>query len=503
MRGLLLPFLLAPALAHADAPLFTEVTGDLPVEHIYSGPWEHFVGGGVAVFDCNGDSLPELFAAGGENPARLFINASRPGDTLRFTLGDAPQVTGVTGAYPLDINSDGILDLVVLRAGANQVWRGGADCTFTDATSLWGIDAGSAWTTAFSAIWEEGADWPTLAFGNYVDREDKNGPFGTCDVNHVLRPEGQGRYGLPITLSPSYCTLSMLFSDDDGDGRPSLRVSNDRHYHADKGHEQMWELPNLTERAFSEAWEKTVIFGMGIASRDLTGDGLPEVMLTSMGDQLMQVNSAAGYDWAPYEIGTFAQRPYVGDAGGVSTGWHAQFGDVDNDARPDLFIAKGNVDEMPEGAMEDPNNLLMQGEDGTFTEAGDTAGVGSPHRGRGAALADLNADGWLDLVVVNRRAPMQLYMNRGLPGRSWIGIDLHKMGTNRAAVGAKVEVRTASGAQMQEVTVGGGHAGGQALPLHFGLGQTVGAEVRVTLQGKTPGPWRYLRAGRVHRIAAQ
>ena len=64
----------------------------------------------------------------------------------------------------------------------------------------------------------------------------------------------------------------------------------------------------------------------------------------------------------------------VGDDGRPSTGWHAEFGDVDNDGRLDLFIAKGNVDQMPSNALHDPNNLLMQTTDGTFIETAAAAG---------------------------------------------------------------------------------------------------------------------------------
>ena len=71
-----------------------------------------------------------------------------------------------------------------------------------------------------------------------------------------------------------------------------------------------------------------------------------------MGDQLLQfATETAGYRDAPFELGTTAHRPHVGDDGRPSTGWHAQFGDVDNDGLADLFIAKGNVDQMPGMAM--------------------------------------------------------------------------------------------------------------------------------------------------------
>ena len=61
--------LMAPA-AFAEVSF---IQRSLP-DHVYSGGWEHFVGGGVAAFDCNGDQFPELYAAGGENPAQLMLN---------------------------------------------------------------------------------------------------------------------------------------------------------------------------------------------------------------------------------------------------------------------------------------------------------------------------------------------------------------------------------------------------------------------------------------------
>ena len=93
-----LPVIFVAGAAAADPgpinPLFTDQSGGLPIQHSYTGDWEHFVGGGVAVFDCNGDALPELFAAGGENPARLFLNASTPGGDLQYALGEVPERLG-------------------------------------------------------------------------------------------------------------------------------------------------------------------------------------------------------------------------------------------------------------------------------------------------------------------------------------------------------------------------------------------------------------------------
>lgn len=118
--ALLSVILAAPALADdtrqasvAPVPSFVEEASAAGIEHSYDGAWEFFVGGGTAIFDCDGDRKPDLFFAGGKNPAQLFRNESRVAGPLKFTAVETglneKQATGVLGAYPLDINNDDIL----------------------------------------------------------------------------------------------------------------------------------------------------------------------------------------------------------------------------------------------------------------------------------------------------------------------------------------------------------------------------------------------------------
>lgn len=490
------------ALADPPAPVFDPVP--MP-EHVYAGGWEHFVGGGLAAFDCNGDTLPELFAAGGENPAALFINRSTPDGGIAFDRAtpDSLALTGTTGAYPLDIDSDGILDLVVLRVGENRLLRGLGNCAFGPFDGL-GLDPGQGWTTAFSATWEQGQDLPTLAFGNYVDRDDPDGPFEACDNNVLFRPEGR-TYGPALTLTPGYCALSMLFSDWGRKGRADLRISNDRHYYVRAGEEQLWAMEH-TPRLYTrdDGWRLFRIWGMGIAQRDLSGDGVPEVFLTSMADQKLQSldpqASGPSYNDATYDRGTTAHRPFVGDDGRPSTGWQVEFGDVQNDGRDDIFIAKGNVDQMPDAAMKDPNNLLLQQPDGTFAEAASEAGVAEVARSRGAALVDLDLDGRLDLAVVNRRAPMTVYRNMTPDAGAWLSVELRQAGPNGFAVGSWIEVDDGRQLRAREITVGGGHAGGKAVAEHFGLGMAKDARLRVIWPDGVASAWVPVSANQAVRV---
>ena len=191
-----------------------------------------------------------------------------------------------------------------------------------------------------------------------------------------------------------------------------------------------------------------------------------------------------------------ATRPFIGDTTLPSTAWHADFQDVNNDARIDLFIAKGNVEDIPDNAMKDPSNLLIGQPDGTFKEAAEAAGILNFGLARGAALADLNLDGMLDLVEVNRREPVRIWRNVGSgtaaqPARmgGWLAIDLEQSGPNRDAIGSWIEVKAGDHTQTREVTVGGGHAGGQLGWVHVGLGAADAAQVRVQWPDGETGPW--------------
>ncbi|HMO07821.1 MAG TPA: CRTAC1 family protein [Paracoccaceae bacterium] len=500
-----LALMLSAATAPAAAQTFAPQQAGLD-DGTYAGGWQFMVGGGAAAFDCSGDGFPDLYIAGGAEPARMYVNESPSGGPLAFRrLPDAAtDLNDVTGAYPLDVDGDGITDLAVLRVGENVLLRGLGDCRFERANEVWGFTGGDGWTTAFAAIWEAGQDWPTLATGDYVDRREEAFPWGSCTPNHLFRADGRG-FAPPLDLLPSHCPLSIMFTDWNRDGTADLRMSNDREYYKG-GQEQMWAIPpGQPPRLYTQedGWRYLRLWGMGIASRDTTGDGLPEYFLTSMADNKFQTlaDPAAGRpDFADiaFRSGVTAHRPHAGDEFRPSTAWHAQFEDVDNDGHADLWVAKGNVAQMPDFAILDPNNLLMQQADGTFAEASVAAGVASMRTARGGVLADFDLDGRVDILAVNRWEAPEIWHNTTEGAGNWVQFRPELPGANRDAIGAWIEVRTEAGVQPREVFVGAGHVSGHLGWWHFGLGPAERAEVRVIWPHGQAGDWQEVTAGKFY-----
>ena len=349
------------------------------------------------------------------------------------------ELDKVSGAYPLDVDSDGITDLVLLRVGENVAMRGLGGCKFERANEAWGFDGGDAWWTSLAATWEKGADWPTIAVGSYIDRKEEISPWGSCTDNWLLRPAaGEQKFGAPVPLKPSFCPLSMLFTDWNRSGTPSLRVSNDREYY-EGGQEQMWKIEPGKEPALytaAEGWQLSAHLGHGHRQlrpelRRLSGifpdlDGRQQAADAGGRPDRRSARRSRHYADVAWPKGVTAHRPYMGEDLKPSTAWHTQFEDVNNDGLVDLFIAKGNVWDMPDFAMKDPNNLLLQQADGKFKEAGDKAGVASVEQARGAALADFNLDGLVDLVVVNRNSPAQIWRNTSRNAGHWIEVKLEQ-----------------------------------------------------------------------------
>ena len=170
---------------------------------------------------------------------------------------------------------------------------------------------------------------------------------------------------------------------------------------------------------------------------------LPEVFLTSQADNKLQTlggrcRTTRRTTTSPSSA---ASPPSGRTTGGdvlPSTAWHPEFADVNNDGFADLFVTKGNVEAQVDHATRDPSNLLIGQPDGTFVEGGEEAGIVDYERAAAPRVVDLNLDGLLDLVVVNRRANVTLWRNVGrgdaeqpAPMGHWIDVRLQQPAPER------------------------------------------------------------------------
>jgi hypothetical protein len=519
---------LAPATVRSQLPVvphFVDETDAAGIQSRFDGEWEYTVGGGVAALDCDGSGLPSLFIAGGANRSKFYRNKSTRGGALKFVPERAGlELTSTLGAYPIDLDGDGVLDLVVLRVGETLLMRGLGDCRFERANERWHFEGGNQWTTAFTAAWLGPDLHPTLAFGTYVDRARQDFPWGNCTDNALVQPARTEvlSFEPPLPLKPGHCALGMMFSDWNRSGMPALRITNDREYYKG-GQEQLWHIePGAAPHLFGadEGWKPLQIWGMGIASADLDGSGYPAYFLTSMSDNKLQVladgPTKPSYRDVAFARGVTAHRPFAGGDVHPSTAWHAQFADVNNDGWQDLFVVKGNVGNMPDFALLDPTNLLLGRPDGRYVEAAGEAGLLNYQRGRGGLVVDLNGDGLLDAVIVNRWERAKLWRNVGAgtaaapnPIGHWLQVRLRQDGGNRDAIGAWLEVEAAGRVQRREQVVGGGHASGTVGFLHVGLANATSARVRVLWPGAKPGdaaltsPWFDAAADRFYVLDRQ
>jgi hypothetical protein len=193
------------------------------------------------------------------------------------------------------------------------------------------------------------------------------------------------------------------------------------------------------------------------------------------------------------------------DLGGWS--WGAQFGDLNNDGRVDLYLVNGYVSgedrasywydfsEIAVGHSAiiadaanwppmrgrtlsgyQPKRLWLNDGLGRFTEVAQAVGATDTFDGRAVALADFGNRGVLDILVANQRGPLRLYRTTVAPGRHWIAFQLEGTASNRSAIGARVELHWNGQRQVQDVSGGSGFSAQNQRRLHYGLGDATTVE---------------------------
>src|SRR5262245_38852705 len=467
-------------------------------------------GPGVCVSDYDNDGSQDIYFVNGRdlyNRGILTRNAlyQNNGDGI-FT--DVTDKAGVPGnAYGLgcvfgDYDNDGKVDLYLSQYGKNILYHNNGDGTFADATDKAGVGA-----MEFGAAFHSGATFfdydrdgkLDLYAGSYVTFGEKsrrscligNGVPTSCPPSVypgtpavLYHNNGDGTFtnvtrGAKV-FHPSGKNLSVGASDFDHDGWPDLFVANDgvEFYLYRNNRNGTFTDVAMTSGVALTA-DALTMAAMCISHGDYDNDGNLDLSISDFQDVPNRVfrNDGKGfYDEVSDEVGIAALTKSVLSFGGG-------FFDYDNDGWLDLFIANGHVYSEVEQATpgvryKQINQLFHNNGAGKFLEVTKAAGNAfqAPYAARGAAFADFNNDGNMDLVVANNGDPPLLLRNGGAPGNHFLSFKLIGTKSNRDATGARISIRTGKLTQTREISAGGSYFSHSDLRVHFGLGKEHSAE---------------------------
>ncbi len=465
---------------------------------------------GVALLDYDGDGYLDVYLVNGaaipslqkDSPIywnRLFHN-NHDG-----TFTDVTQKAGVQGAgYGMgvavgDYDNDGWPDLFVANVTENQLFHNNGDGTFTDVTAKAGVEGARL---DGKKMWSAGAGWfdydndgrLDLFVVNYCKWEVNKDPYctvgdgarGYCHPNYyrpthntLYRNNGNGTFTdaseqVGIASHPGK-GMSVTFADYDGDGFVDAFVANDTtpnflfHNLGGKKFEEIGELAGVAYGNNGSA-----LSGMGADFRDVDNDGRPDIWHTSVEFETFPLYKGL----KPGEFADSTVSSGLARETSQMSGWGNGAVDFDNDGWKDLLVARSNVLDnistlVPERRYREPNAVFRNLGDGKFEDVSGSAGPDFQQAAahRGVAFGDLDNDGRVDAVVSVLGGTVKLFRNVSEPIHHWILLKLEGTKSNRMAIGAQVHIVTEDGkAQWNEVTTAVGYASASDSRVHFGLG---------------------------------
>lgn len=464
-------------------------------------------GAGVALSDLDGDGAIDIALAGLGAPLTVLWNT---GQELRFERAvlDELQTRAVNA---VDVDGDGSLDLVATVRDGRPIWLRGAGA----ARSFARVEDGH-FTARFpihAMAWADldGDGDLDLVGGTYDEELDEierrelflsrmeSADRGTrTRLRGVYYYENRGfreerdafqpgnllfRH---LRMSGGAMALAIALPDLDGDGHRDIVVGND------------YDVPDYVYLNRPRRWipaapfRQTTYNTMAFAEGDIDNDGTFELFAADMKPYRSGPDVDAA--WAPVlppdaavtdgeqiyantlqvrdASGGFGNRAASAGLDATGWSWSAQFGDLDNDGDLDLYTVNGMVGEafghLPGAELVEENQALRNAGAGAFVPAPEW-GLGATESGRGMALADLDLDGDLDIVINNFQAPAVLFENRVCGGAS-VQVDLTWPGSaNPFAVGARLRLTTDKAAYWRETRVSSGYLSSDPPRAHFGL----------------------------------
>jgi hypothetical protein len=464
------------------------------------------MGSGCGWIDYDQNGLLDLYLVNGAT-TRVY-NPSRPLRSALYRNNGDGTFTDVTGKAGVgaeglfgmgvavgDYDNDGFPDLFVLGYGRCILYHNNGDGTFTDVTARAGLENSGRW--ASSAAWfdYDNDGRLDLVIANYVDwLPDRN--FYCGDTGPGMRSycHPDDFHGQPPTLyhnngdgtftdvSKSSGVglkggngLGIVTFDYDDDGWQDIFIAND--------HMPNFLFHNNRDGTFREVGYAAGVAvssdgqfeaGMGTDAADTTGTGRMDLVVAHLDMQLARLYQNLG----DHTFDDATMRSKIGYATYHMSEFGLRFMDYDNDGARDLFMANGHVLDNIERYHADtryaePKLMFRNNGRGIFENVSDQLGPDFllPRVSRGAAIADFDNDGDLDILVNNNGQAPQLLRNDGGNANHWLEILLIGTKSNRDGVGARVKLSAGDLVLCDQRKGGMSYQSAQDPRLHFGLGQ--------------------------------